>query len=394
MRRLLLGLVCGVLGACGGGSSSADGGTGGGGGSGGGTGGGSGGGTGSACPQPTCITRFASGDAHSIAFDGQGRAIAAWGGGPDFATFGVSRLEGGQWRQLGGTFEGVTYVTAGTPRVAVDAMDRPVFAWPSKLPAGTPGLSGVRVERWNGAAWELLGNELDATNLAGLVAIGSTLHVLASVQGVPTLFTLVDGAASWAPTPVNMQPPYYSFPLLGSVAGAPHLALKSSMDESIHAYSAAGGLTRRGPDLPALMRTRLGALLDLSGDVVIHTVSSVADGGSYDVSRVDRLSGGAWLATPGPDIPRAKAGAMTVVNGSLVTAFFVRGASAFEDDTLKVFKWTGASWSEIDSYTSADDTALAGTPIVAAHGSTLGIIWDTPAGEPGFRIAFRSVTVP
>ncbi|MEW5741687.1 MAG: hypothetical protein AB1938_22400 [Myxococcota bacterium] len=387
MRRLLLGMVCGVLVACGGGGASADGGSGGG-------SGGSGGGTGDACPQPSCITRIESGDAHALAFDGQGRAIAAWGGGPDFSTFGVSRLEGGQWRQLGGTFEGVTYLIAGTPRVAVDAMDRPIFAWPSKLPAGTTGVSRIRVERWNGAAWELLGNELDATNLAGLAAIGSTLYVVASVQGVQNLFTLTDGAANWTPSPVNAGPNYYPYPVLGKVAGVPHLALKSSMDEAIHAYSAASGLTRRGPDLPALMRTRLRALLDLGGDVVIHTVSSATDGGTAEVSSVDRLSGAAWVHTPGPELPRAKEAGMTVVNGSLVTAFFVRGATILEDDTLKVLKWTGSSWTEIDSYTSSEDTALPGTPIVAVHGSTLGITWETPAGSPGFRIAYRSVNVP
>jgi hypothetical protein len=228
------------------------------------------------------------------------------------------------------------------------------------------------------------------------VAVGSTLYLAASVQGVPTLFSLNDGAASWSATPVNAALTYYpARVVLGLVGGVPHLALKSSMSEAIHTYRASGGVSRLGPDLPASMSTSLEAMLDVGGEPVVQTISSSSDDGTSEESSANRLTGGVWVNIAGPNLPRAKAGAMAVVNGNLVVALFQRGATLLQNDTLKVFKWTGATWTEVDSYTSPDDTALAGTPVVAARGSTLGIIWDTPpSAESGFRIAWRNVTIP
>lgn len=384
MGRWVLVAVCGALLGCGS-SSSTDGGAGGSGGAGGGGGGGAGGDD--PCNAPDCVVRLRNGEAHALAYDSQQRPVVAYSGGADLNLYGVRRLEGGVWRPLGDTLEGLAWAAVGPPRLLIDAQDRPVLAY---------GLSvgnslRVRVVRYGGSSWESLG-EFEAGFLAGLQRVGDTLYVAATALGTQRVFVWTSGT-TWTPTTLTAAGSFANSPAVGLFGGKPHLAYRDVSTGAFQVFSFDTAFTAVGGPFPADNRTRVAGLVELGGQLVLNADVSSADGGTTRELRPTRQTGATWEVLPTPSPVRGQPGQLAVVGGALVAAFPVRAAGASIDDPLVVSKWTGAAWSQVDSFLT-DNTGLAGRPEVAVLGGSLGLIWDSPGGNPGFRINYRVVPIP
>lgn len=106
-------------------------------------------------------------DAPSLAVDGAGNPVVAWqqsdatGNGE---RVNVWRWSGSAWQPLGGPMSAAGgRVDAVTPSLALDAQGGPVVAWSESQASA----SSLYVRRWNGSAWEPVGEALSATAAGG-----------------------------------------------------------------------------------------------------------------------------------------------------------------------------------------------------------------------------------
>lgn len=352
----------------------------------GGTGGGSGGDD--PCSAPDCVVRVGNGTAHGLVYDSLQRPVVAFSGGDDLNLYGVRRLEGGLWKPVGDTLEGLSFAAAGSPRLLLDAQDRPVLAY--GLAVGN--LLRIRVVRFVGASWETIG-ELEGSAIAGFVRVGTTFYLAANSKGLPTVFVWSEGAAAWTPTTVSAAGSFAPYPATGVFAGTPHLVYRDVSASSFKVFAFGSGVTQVGESIVDDGRTRMAGLVELGGQLVLHADVGAADGGVTRQLRPLRQNASAWEVLPSPSPERGKSGALAVVNGALVAAFPVRSPGVALDDPFIVSKWNGTGWTQVDSFTS-ENTGLAGRPQAAAQGASLGFVWESPGGGAGFRINYRVVAIP
>jgi hypothetical protein len=91
----------------------------------------------------------------------------------------------------------------------------------------------------------------------------------------------------------------------------------------------------------------------------------------------------------------ATGGDLVTVGEHPVAVFFERAASIVDSDTLRVRRLNGSAWQEVGiGFKDAQATALASGVVAAARGNTVVAAWDSPGGNPGFGIHYRSFTVP
>lgn len=92
----------------------------------------------------------------TLALDASGRPVVSWR-----SSYGVeaSRWDGSAWQQLGNGIPVSAIATALRPAMVLDAAGNPVLAWD----ASNGSTIDLYVARWNGSAWERLGDALSAT---------------------------------------------------------------------------------------------------------------------------------------------------------------------------------------------------------------------------------------
>ena len=113
----------------------------------------------------------------TLTLDGGGTPIVAWGQGmQDY----VARWTGSQWEFLGAPLAVGAVKWIGSPMVAADLQGRPVVA---DLFEDESSTITVRVRRWEGAGWSLLGGNLNV--YPGATSVGSRPGLALDRDGVP-----------------------------------------------------------------------------------------------------------------------------------------------------------------------------------------------------------------
>lgn len=148
--------------------------------------------------------RFAA-ELPSLVVDAQDRPVAAWYEAQNevssrFAVY-VKRWNGSAWEPLGGALNSDLRRSALSPSLALGPDQQPVVALAE---AGTGGLL-VRVRRWDGAQWQLVGGPVDiglgaetqvAVDGAGRISVAFTREVAFSLRQV---FVVRWDGVQWAP---------------------------------------------------------------------------------------------------------------------------------------------------------------------------------------------------
>jgi hypothetical protein len=352
------------------------------------------------CPAPLCVDRGGTADAVDVAIDGAGRAVVAYTkdtqGSESFSTLYVRRLEAGAWNPLGAAIFGQPTINFGAA-LTVDGTDRPVLAH-----AVNDGSTlKIEVRRYNGTTWEVIGGLVNRAIVAGLEWDGSKyLLTTKTLVGDGALFSLSTAAgATWtlvsdaapgvvrraglngsAPFVLSKQPDAPNATTLSAWNGSAWTGVGSSVGVSSSAQSALGF-----------------AVCGTQATVLVSTQNGSDYG--FTARRSSALGAGAtWSDLGAINAAGTKTGAtgdVECAGSSPVVAYFEAAASLVDTDTLRFKRFTGSAWSEVGTgFKDAQLTALASGVRTAARGSTVGAIWDSPGGNPGFAILYRGVTVP
>ncbi|GEM45569.1 ExeM/NucH family extracellular endonuclease [Deinococcus cellulosilyticus] len=117
----------------------------------------------------------------------------------------VKRWNGTSWVALGGALDTTAALNATNSRIAVDSSNRPIVVWQEQVQGTSPSNYNLKVKRWNGTTWDVLGAELDVslsntTNLAD-IAVGSDDHPVVTwqetVSGITTIYVKKWNGTSW-----------------------------------------------------------------------------------------------------------------------------------------------------------------------------------------------------
>jgi hypothetical protein len=281
-----------------------------------------------------------------LRLDATGAPVVAWsedvpGSG---ATIQVARWNGSLWAP----FAAMDAAPAANPSMALDPGGTPVLAW-SKYDVTE---YDVRVERWTGSDWSMIGDELGAFQLAYAPSVqtdsgGATLvawYEYSSASAVENVYVSRFNSVTWDPLGVSVS----ANSSAGTHARYPSLAV--------------------GPD----DRTLLAWSEIVAGEFHVYVAEWLSDD---------------WplLGTPQDSIPDEHAIEPVVVfDGSDPLLAWSEG------DTIQVRSWSGTAWVRVgDSLLDGDAAHEARSPALAVDtdGSTLAAWTEWSANSSVTRVA-------